>query len=80
MLQGHDTVSAAIAHTVHLLGANSDAQRKCQQELDEIMGESLMQPLAIAVFDFRNIYIIPVSLHITIFILLGLLSNVWIPF
>ena len=41
MLQGHDTVSAATAHAVHLLGANPEAQRKCQQELDEIMGTSI---------------------------------------
>ncbi|XP_067928638.1 cytochrome P450 4V2-like [Watersipora subatra] len=37
MFEGHDTVSAATAHTVHLLGANLDAQRRCQKELDEIM-------------------------------------------
>ena len=35
--QGHDTVSAATAHAVHLLGANIDDQRKCQQEIDEIL-------------------------------------------
>ena len=41
-MQGHDTVSAAIAHAVHLLGANLDEQHKCQQELDEIMGGCLI--------------------------------------
>lgn len=37
-LQGHDTVSAALGHTIHLLGAHLEVQRKCQLELDEIIG------------------------------------------
>ena len=41
-LKGHDTVSAATAHTVYLLGANPEAQRRCQQELDEILSECLL--------------------------------------
>ena len=39
LFQGHDTVSAAAAHAVHLLGANPDAQKKCQEEIDEVLSK-----------------------------------------
>ena len=37
-LQGHDTVSSALGFCTHLLGVHTDVQKKCQQELDQIMG------------------------------------------
>ncbi|XP_062379514.1 cytochrome P450 4V2 [Sardina pilchardus] len=40
MFEGHDTTAAAMNWAVHLLGAHPDAQRKVQQELQEVFGES----------------------------------------
>ncbi|KAF8386607.1 cyp-42A1 [Pristionchus pacificus] len=38
--EGHDTTSASINWFLHLMGANPDKQRRVQQELDEIFGDS----------------------------------------
>ncbi|RXN25510.1 toll-like receptor 3 [Labeo rohita] len=40
MFEGHDTTAAAMNWAVHLLGSHPEIQRKAQQELDEIFGES----------------------------------------
>ena len=39
VVQGHDTTSSGIAFTLYLLGAHEDIQRKCQAEVDEILGK-----------------------------------------
>jgi len=38
LLQGHDTVSAALGFAVHLLGAHPTIQQRCAAELDSIFG------------------------------------------
>ncbi|XP_048116947.1 cytochrome P450 4V2 isoform X2 [Alosa alosa] len=40
MFEGHDTTAAAMNWAVHLLGSHPDVQRKVQQELQEVFGES----------------------------------------
>ncbi|XP_053335497.1 cytochrome P450 4V2 isoform X2 [Clarias gariepinus] len=40
MFEGHDTTAAGMNWAIHLLGAHPDIQRKVQQELDEVFGES----------------------------------------
>ena len=37
--QGHDTVSSALFHAIHLLGAHPEHQEKCYAELKDIKGE-----------------------------------------
>ncbi|KAF6041459.1 hypothetical protein EB796_000241 [Bugula neritina] len=38
MFEGHDTTSSGIFFTIYLLGRNLEEQKKCQQELDEAIG------------------------------------------
>ncbi|XP_060771857.1 cytochrome P450 4V2-like [Neoarius graeffei] len=40
MFEGHDTTAAGMAWAIHLLGAHPDIQRKVQQEVDEVFGDS----------------------------------------
>lgn len=40
MFEGHDTTAAAMNWAVHLLGTHPEVQRKAQQELFEVFGES----------------------------------------
>ncbi|KAK2865556.1 hypothetical protein Q7C36_001612 [Tachysurus vachellii] len=40
MFEGHDTTAAGMNWAVHLLGAHPDIQRKVQQELYEVFGDS----------------------------------------
>ncbi|KAF5897410.1 cytochrome P450 4V2-like, partial [Clarias magur] len=40
MFEGHDTTAAGMNWAIHLLGAHPDVQRKVQQELDEVFGDS----------------------------------------
>ncbi|XP_067928895.1 cytochrome P450 4V2-like isoform X4 [Watersipora subatra] len=40
MFEGHDTTTSAISFTIYMLGAHQDVQKKCQAELDEIIGSS----------------------------------------
>ncbi|XP_067106821.1 cytochrome P450 4V8 [Osmerus mordax] len=40
MFRGHDTTAAAVNWAIHLLGSNPEVQRKVQQELKEVFGES----------------------------------------
>ena len=39
MIQGHDTTSTGITFALYLLGSHEDIQRKCQDEVDEILGK-----------------------------------------
>ncbi|XP_067928905.1 cytochrome P450 4V2-like isoform X2 [Watersipora subatra] len=41
MFEGHDTTASAISFTIFLLGAHQGIQKRCQAELDEIIGSSL---------------------------------------
>uniref|UniRef100_A0AAY3ZVX5 Cytochrome P450 4V2 n=1 Tax=Denticeps clupeoides TaxID=299321 RepID=A0AAY3ZVX5_9TELE len=40
MFEGHDTTAASMNWAIHLLGAHPEVQRKVQQELQEVFGES----------------------------------------
>ncbi|KAG7266401.1 hypothetical protein CRUP_010716 [Coryphaenoides rupestris] len=40
MFEGHDTTAAAMNWALHLLGAHPEVQRKVQQEIQEVLGES----------------------------------------
>ncbi|XP_076870537.1 cytochrome P450 4V2-like [Brachyhypopomus gauderio] len=40
MFEGHDTTAAATSWALHLLGSHPDVQKKVQQELFEVFGES----------------------------------------
>ncbi|XP_026803476.3 cytochrome P450 4V2 [Pangasianodon hypophthalmus] len=40
MFEGHDTTAAGMNWAIHLLGAHPDIQRKVQQELYEVFGDS----------------------------------------
>ncbi|KTF92719.1 hypothetical protein cypCar_00024555 [Cyprinus carpio] len=40
MFEGHDTTAAAMNWAIHLLGSHPEVQRKAQQELFEVFGES----------------------------------------
>ncbi|XDV14815.1 hypothetical protein PO909_014998 [Leuciscus waleckii] len=40
MFEGHDTTAAAMNWAIHLLGSHPEIQRKAQQELFEVFGES----------------------------------------
>ncbi|XP_056136776.1 cytochrome P450 4V2 [Lampris incognitus] len=40
MFRGHDTTAAAMNWSIHLLGSHPEVQRKVQQELQEVFGES----------------------------------------
>ena len=44
MFEGHDTTAASISVTLYLLALNKDCQRKCQDELDSIFGDSSRRP------------------------------------
>ncbi|GBM28372.1 Cytochrome P450 4c3 [Araneus ventricosus] len=41
---GHETVSAAIAWALYLIGLHSDVQMKLHEELDKVFGEDTKQP------------------------------------
>ena len=38
LFQGHDTTSSAIGFTIYILGRHPEIQRRCQAELDEVLG------------------------------------------
>jgi len=40
MFEGHDTTSASMAWSCHLLGRHVGIQEKCQKEIDDVMGDS----------------------------------------
>ncbi|KAL2098086.1 hypothetical protein ACEWY4_007293 [Coilia grayii] len=40
MFEGHDTTAASMNWAIHLLGSHPEVQRKVQQELQEVFGES----------------------------------------
>jgi len=40
MFEGHDTTAAAMNWAIHLLGAHQDVQKKLQEEMDQIFGDT----------------------------------------